>query len=426
MMNIFILMISLFLAGPAGAMSAQNNPAEDKTFQLAAIDVVGLKRLPAEPVKSLTGLKVGQTVSVRDLRKASECLGKTGLFANAGYRFTFAGDKLRVQFRVEEKADFLPCYFDNLFWLSDGDLERILRTNVLAYDGSAPEGGIVVDQIIRALNGELAGRHIPGTAVHTVTSDLHKQTMSHLFRIDGVDLPIAAVKVTGAKAIKESVLEEACRPLVGQQYSRVFAADFALSNLAPMYRLLGHLAIRFDPPQANQSAAIGNRIPQTLVLNVNEGPAYTWKGITWSGNSIFSSEELNGRMDIKIGQLADGVRIDKCLADVQKFLGTKGLMAAKLSPQVLFDDSSRQVQYLVSVVEGRQFRMGDLAVTAGNGETVKRLNSKWNLKQGEVYNAGYYDEYIRDEVKPLAIHGFATEIRADPGKGVVDITIRLR
>ncbi len=425
-MSYQISILFLLFSCLPGVPSLQNSRPEDQVFQLTAIEVSGLKRFTREQVVSLTGLQIGHPVSLSELRSGAERLNQTGLFAKAGYRYTFTGDKLQVEFQIEEKPALLPCSFDNFFWLSDKELDRILRESVFAYDGTAPESGRILDQIVRVLDAQLASRHIPGSVAHTMVSDLHEQSMGQLFRIEGADLPIVGVKVTGSKILRASDLEEKCQALVGQQYSRAFVADFEAANLVPMYRQLGHLAVRFDPPQASPAAAAGNRTPLTLVLNVNEGLAYRLKGVSWSGNSLVSSEELSSLMDIKTGELADGLRIDKCFSAVQARLGTKGLIEATLGPKMQLDDATGQVEYSVSVVEGKQFRMGNLVIAAGNNETADKLRSKWKLKPGDVYDTGYFEEFSRSVVKPLAAHGFSSETSVDREKGLVNVEIRLR
>ena len=68
---------------------------------------------------------------------------------------------------------------------------------------------------------------------------------------------------------------------------------------------------------------------------------------------------------------------------------------AKVKSAPEFDDQAQSVVYKMDVVEGPQFRMGRLITRGFSESETKQINAKWELKAGEIYDEGYFDEFSK-------------------------------
>jgi len=49
----------------------------------------------------------------------------------------------------------------------------------------------------------------------------------------------------------------------------------------------------------------------------------------------------------------------------------------------------------MDVVEGPQFRMGRLSTKGFSESETKTINEKWELKTGEIFDEGYWEEFAK-------------------------------
>ncbi|PYS55594.1 MAG: hypothetical protein DMF76_25760, partial [Acidobacteria bacterium] len=129
---------------------------------LRRVEVVGLKRLNAQQVVDLSGLKVGDTTKRDAIDAAAQKLMDSGLFKKLGYHMSIKGNEAVVTFEVEEAARNLPVVFENFVWFSEQEIARAIRQDVPFFDGTAPEAGATADKIAAALRRLLSQKNIPG------------------------------------------------------------------------------------------------------------------------------------------------------------------------------------------------------------------------------------------------------------------------
>src|SRR5438045_4456924 len=78
--------------------------AAQQKLVLRKVEFVGLKRLTAEQLMSVSELKNGQLIDPAALDAAADKLMKSGLFRRLSYRVHSAEDQATVTFVVEESA----------------------------------------------------------------------------------------------------------------------------------------------------------------------------------------------------------------------------------------------------------------------------------------------------------------------------------
>lgn len=437
-LRLLTLLLILFVSSSAPTLAQQ---APDLTGKrLTKIEVTGLQRNKPEEIIAISGLRTGQAVSIADLDNAAERLMQTGLFSDLTYSLRGTGEQLTVTFKVVEvKGGQIPVIFDNFVWFSDEELAAAVRRHLPSFDGTAPETNGAVQSITKALEQLLAERKLPGQVEYVPLADESGRNPEHIFSVRGVDIPVCSLHFTGASAIEESELVKNSKALFENPYSRKFAASFINSNLGPLYRERGHLRIKFREPDAKLESGAGCKGGVGVSVGVEEGVAYSWDKSVWEGNRALTSQELEAALGMKAGELANGLKIDKGMTAAQRAYGRRGYLSARLRTEAVFDDAGRRVAYRFSVDEGPQYRMGTLNVTGLTDAEAARLKKRWTLATGEVYDAGYLDDFLKKEVGEFiketvaATRGqgmrkfdLGADIKPDREKLTVDVTIKFR
>lgn len=406
----------------------QSNP---ESFVLATIKVTGLQDFDETRVIATSGLHNGQRVKVQDLQTAAQKLAQSGFFQSVNFSYTYDQGKMNVEFKVVEAQDFLPCLFDNFIWFSVDDLVQAVETKVPLFKGTIPHLGTAIQNATLALQDLLVSRKIPGTVTSLMNED--KQNSKRLvlmFQVSGVDLSIKALKFPGAKAVSEDELQEASRLLLDQQYSKTYLMKFAEQTLAPLFRSKGYLRISFRDPQATFQTESANMGYLNVVMGINEGIAYNWEKPTWTGDLTSPTEELDQILGLKSGDLADGVKIEKGLKTIREQMGKRGFMEAQTKTAQDFDDLANKVRYSIEIVSGPQYHMGTVAFKGLPEDAVKRLQSKWRLRTGDIFDLSYANNFLkndaRDEIARIRPTQVTTATAVDRQRLTIDITFEFK
>ena len=402
-----------------------------KIIKLGKLEFAGLQRRTNEEAVAASELQIGQTIDIPTLDAAAERLMSSGLFKGLSYRYRTVGDQAVVTFQVEEAGGkTLPVVFDNFVWFSDEELESAVRRQVPVYDGSAPDG--VTDTIVKVLQSLLQSRNLPGRVEYTPSANLVNGKSEHLFSVEGVKLPICAVRFSGAQSFTPDELLQHSQALINEDYRRSFVLSFAEANLIPLYRERGFLRAEFRAPGAQSFANAGDEKCANgvaVTLPIDEGIIYVWDKAEWGGNAALTNAQLDAALGMKSGERANGVRIDKGLEAAREAYGRKGYLAAKIMPEPAFDDTARRVLYRLNIQEGAQYRMGILTIIGLPENVAAQLREKWKLKTGDVYDASYLKEFMKQQlaqimkVNGITLKKFSSQIKTDPTNLAINLTL---
>lgn len=367
---------------------SQAQPARN----IARIEVEGVASLTRENVIEMTELKVGEAFSVGAIDAAAQRLIDSGLFKNVGYRTRTTGTAVTITFQVEElKSNSTPVTFDNFIWFSDAELIEVVKSVLPSFNGSIPDTGKSAEMIKQALQGLLSSRQISGTIEYTLTDT------GHLFRVGGIPLNICTLHFPGASGVSEKKLAETTKSSTDLAYSRQAMMTFPKYGLFPLYRELGYLKATFDPPLAKPDTAPGCEGGVDLTIPVNEGVVYSWAKPEWSGNRVLSVDELDGSLGMKVGEVANGKKLDNGVKEVERSYGKRGHIEARMNAVPNFDDPTQRVTFKIAVNEGPQYRMGTVEFKGVSESDASALKERWALKSGQIFDQSYIDTFFRHD-----------------------------
>lgn len=384
--------LSLTIALLTGvAVNAQNQ------FKIAKIEFEGLKRLSADEILATTELKIGQSFDLAALDAAAQRLIDSGMFKNVAYQTRATGDQMTITFRVEEtKLSNSRVVFDNFIWFSDTELIAAIKRDVPTFSGIAPDEGDTVERIRKSLQRFLHENKIEATVSHIASQDSPGSVaQEHVFSVADFSMPICTIHFPGATNVPEEKLIAKSLTLFGSDYSNKFVNLFAVNNLSAVYRELGHLKVAFSPATAKPESSAKCKSGVDVTIAVDEGQIYKWLKAEWAGVKGLTEAELNSVMDMKAGEPANGLKLDKVPNQIQKAYGRKGYIQARTRATPEFDDNAGTVLYKMEVREGPQFRMGNLETKGFSESESKMLSSKWELKPGDIFDDGYGVEFSR-------------------------------
>lgn len=379
-------------------------PAADEHWTLNKVNFEGLVNQSEAGLIPITGLKIGQTVTLADIKAAMERLGKTGMFSQLTFRYKYANGQLQVTFVVKENSLSIPCVLDNFVWFSEEEIQSAIRSAVPSFQGKAPEAGSILELISQSLAKLLRQRQLPGEINYLFSvGNLANPRKEHIFSVKGVTIPICSLQFPGASGLSQQVLIENSKPLMKISYSYTSARDYVKNNLQPLYIHHGYWRIHFEDPKARFVANRQNcQGGVDMTVPLEEGIQYHWAGARWAGNKLFPPQELDKMLAMKGGEIASDTKIEEGLRTIQKAYGRQGHLAANLPFSPLFEDSSADLVFEFKITEGPQYHMGKLNFTGLSERTAQSLLQRWNLPPDAVFDDSYPTLFFTREFSRVA------------------------
>lgn len=407
-------------------------PASER--RLIAIKVSGSKRFPEQDIAAATGLPLGTTVDEDDFKRAARRLGDLGVFTDIAYSYSYSSEGTKLEFRVVDADKFVPVRFEDFVWFSDADLLRRIKQHLPLFDGDVPMFGKLADEVSDVLQAMLVEKSIPGTVEYERTGKSNASVDAIVYRVSNVVIQIRNVDFSGAGNAELSALKDASRRVFDREYSRTVLHALVEKQLLPVYYSRGYLKASFGEPEpkvvkqpsVSNDQGLPNLTIVDVVFPVSPGPLYKLKSLEWSGNQAISIETLAKMVRAEPGQPANTVRIGDHLKEIQKLYGSKGYVAASITPQTTFDDAARTVDIRLQVKEGPVFHMGDLEFRGLDNSLTAKLRNAWKIRPGEIYNSTYLSEYLPAAQKLLPSNldwEVASHVTANIADKTVDIDL---
>lgn len=395
-------------------------------FTLEAVKVTGLIKYDEARVVSTSGLNIDQKVTIEDIENAAQTLTRSGFFRSIKYNYGYNQGKMDVEFQVEEAANLLSCSFDNFVWFRTEELLAAIQKEMPLFSGSLPQSGLALQKATKVLEELLYERKLPGKIAFMMKEDRQrKQTLSLMFTISNVNLPIKAIAFSGTTVIPEDILKNKSKYLLGQQYSGTLVSIFAAENLVPLFREKGYLRIQFKEPEVKLESGSAVDSPVIVILQVIEGREYRWDKAVWKGDLPLPPGELDRIIGMKNGDSVNGLNIDKGLGAVTSEMNKNGYIESQSKAEPDFNDANHSVVYNVEIVAGSQYRMGSLTFKGVSEAMEKRLKSKCKIGAGEIFNPGYFDEFLRkdaqEEVRVIRPREMGVKLSADRKNKIVNV-----
>lgn len=131
-----------------------------------------------------------------------------------------------------------------------------------------------------------------------------------------------------------------------------------------------------------------------VVVDVYEGNEYKVRNVIWEGNSVYPSEELDARLDLKKGAVFDyekfeqNLRFNEKQSDVSSLYQDNGYLTAQIDPKEE-KVASDSVDIRIKVIEGSRFKIGKVDVQGNDKTKDKVIRRELYTIPGSYFSRGY-------------------------------------
>jgi outer membrane protein insertion porin family len=450
-----------------------------QTFTIEAVEIIGTTYLDKNIIRSLSGLKVGSTITVPgdDISKAIKSLWKQGLFGDIQVQASkIVGDKIYLDIVVEEKPRLNTI---TILGIKKGEKEDIakkldaLRAKPITEALKANIKSIVADfyeeksylyPIVDVVESKDSGLINSNSVI--VNIDKGPKVTINSVHIDGRE----NVEVAKIRKIMKNTKESTKIDLgydANPQYSKkqkIKNTLYTLSNLnfaSVKDFLADRFRITFKGNKYNEEKyeqdkinlinyynTLGYRdakiISDTVINNklgtvdinikIEEGHKYYFGDITFKGNSKYSDEVLHKQLGIKKGDIYNLEQLQKRIngdmenGDISSLYYDDGYLFFNINPVEVAVRNNDTIDIELRVYEGAQATIKNIIIE-GNDKTNEHVIrrelrtipgdkfSRSNLirSQRELANLGFIDPQ-ETQVVPIP----------NPSDGTVDIKYTIK
>ncbi len=405
-------LILFVLAIPATPLQAQDVAGGQAPAPLVVetIDVRGLERLDHSTVVGESGLRIGSSVTWKEINRAIRRLWATGQFKDVRVLAAEGSDPSRVKLtiEIEEQPYIASIEFNGLQNLSASTVRD--TAGLVAGGPLRPSRVTAAEHLVRAL---LANKGYQARSVEHRLEPIAGRPGEYRLVFDieeGQRVAIAEIEFEGNEAFSDerlrSVLES--RPegffwfRKGTYDEEKLRRDLR-ENLPDFYGRHGYI----DFAVTGDSLVVD---PETgkarLIISVDEGPQYRLAGFEVWGNRRFAAEDirqyferrtggilnrfgLGGSEERMAGEVFDRAAFLEATQQVGQLYRTLGYLYAQVSPEIeriQTADGQPAVRLGVRIEEGEPAYINQVLVRGNTFTHEEVIRDRIYVFPGDVYN----------------------------------------
>ena len=128
------------------------------------------------------------------------------------------------------------------------------------------------------------------------------------------------------------------------------------------------------------------RVELTITFYIQEGPQYTYAGLTITGNQIFSTERLASCMKLKNGAVFNSVKFEEGLSAITSVYYESGYMSNGFYPVPSKDIDRKEISYTLVIEERTRSHIENVIVKGNNKTKDYVITREIPIESGDVFS----------------------------------------
>ncbi len=420
-----LLMTVSAMAQQDGFTIDYNNP---KKYIVGGVTVEGTNYFSPEQIKQLTGLQRGLEVTVPgdDISSIVNRLWMQRYFEDVAISIDHLGetrDTAYFKVSIIERPRVSRWSFTGV---KSGEQKELLERLNLRRGGEFSEYvSKTATDIIKRYYKE-KGFQLAEVDVQTKRDTVVKSAIRVNFAVNkGAKVRIKKITFEGNEHVKEGKLVRSMKKTKDNRLINFFSSkkfnekeyDNDKRNLISAFNEAGYRDARII------SDTMYYMEPNRLAIDfkIDEGKKYYFRNITWTGNSVYSSDVLNSILMIEKGDVYDVVTMEKRLFgggkqnefDVSKLYRDNGYLFFSIQP-VELNVVGDSVDVEMRIVEGKPATLNNIIINGNDLTNERVVRRQVFTRPGYLFSQTDFERSIRE----IASMGqFDPEAIMDPSKG---------
>jgi len=231
---------------------------------------------------------------------------------------------------------------------------------------------------------------------------------------------VADLRITGAGRISSPELSRIVSSFTGSCFND--DSKELEERVRAAFQQRGYFFAEVQNLRIKPLDVLANPKPVDLEAQVAEGQRHRLAQIEFTGNRSFSVKRLRQQFPLKTGEVFDRDKIATGLQALRRLYASRGYIDSFFVPSTRVLSEAR-VDLVLSVEEGKQYRMGALYIQAKK-ELSERLRQNWELAEGRPFDEAYLPRFI-DTNNSLLPKDFTRDANTRVFRNCDDVTVQV-
>ncbi|AIZ41522.1 MULTISPECIES: BamA/OMP85 family outer membrane protein [Cellulophaga] len=432
----------LFLTALISTAQEASTYEEGKKYILGGLEVTGLQSYNEQTVKTYTGLRDGQPITVpgEEISAIINKLWNLELFSDISFYITrIEGESIFLELSILERPTLSNV---TIYGVKKGKIDDILK------DTDLKKGKKITENLISNTKNYLQNKYKKKGFLNTKvaiatavdTSEANAQSMVINIK-KGTKVKISNINFEGNEKLSDKRLKKALKKTKEKSLKNILTLkrskyipeeyDADLVKLVETYAEKGYRDARIISDSVSKN---GDDLID-ITIKVEEGDKYYFGEIDFVGNTVYTDRQLSSVLGIKKGDTYNGVLLKERIADntkpdpndITSLYQNNGYMFSSINP-VEMSAANDTINFEIRIIEGKETFLNHVTIDGNDKTNDHVVYRELRTRPGQKYNKadiirsirelgalGYFDA---ENVKPDVLN-------PDPNSGTVDLNYSL-
>lgn len=410
MKKIILILVFALLGLSAVAQGVEVSYNYPKSYIVGGVTVEGNKYFKSEQIIQISALRKGMTVKVPsdDMSNLVKRLYAQRYFEDVGLyvdRVSENGDTAYFKITVAERPRVAKFSFSGVKKGEQKDLqERLSLRPGTAYSEYLSKASV---DIIKRFYKEKGFQQVEVTP-QVVRDSIIRGAVRVNFDVDRKEkVRIKKINFIGVEGVKESKLVKGMENTRDMRFQNLFKSKKFKEKDYPadkqgLISVLNEAGYR-DAKIVKDSMYYIEPFKLGIDFVIDQGKQYYFRDVTFSGNSVYSSDALREILQIKKGDVYDVVTMEKRIFgggkqtdyDISKLYRDNGYLFFNVQPvEVAIANDSVDVE--IRIVEGKQATLNNIIINGNDLTSERVVRRQIFTRPGYLYSQSDFERSIRE------------------------------
>ena len=389
-----VLLTTLGSYGQIGGVKVDyNNP---KDYTVGGITVDGIRHLDANAIILLSGLSVGDQISVPGDRisKAIRSLWKQQLFSDVKIKTTrIQGNTIFLSFQLKERPRLSKFKFNGVSKSEADDLREAIKL----FTGKIVTENVVTNtkNTVRNFFVNKGFYRVKTEIKEIVDTTINNSVILAINVRKGSKIKVNAINFTGNESLSDKQLRRAMKETKIKRGYRLFASSKFIKkayegdkkSVVGRYNTAGFR----DAQILRDSVYRYDDKTMNIDIDIDEGRKYYFRNITWAGNTKHTSSFLSKVLGIEKGDIYNRSILESRLyqdaagRDITSVYMDDGYLFFSVQPvEILVENDS--IDFEMRIIEGKQARVNRVTITGNTKTNDHVILREIRVKPGDLFS----------------------------------------
>ena len=330
-----------------------------------------------------------------------------------------------IQFTVKERPVVSTVIIEGNNSLRRND---ILDTVLLKPGDMVNKAKISADvEAIRALYLE---KGYPDVNVRGRIEDDDETTVSVVFDInEGSQTRVTEILFSGISFASESTLK---RTMKTKERSLFSSGIYQESKVAEDRRAIelyywdrGYVDAKVADVVRNVEQQEKGGSELTLTFYIEEGKQWTYGGMSFKGNELFSDEKLEGLIRQTPGKVLSRTKLETDFQRIMDLYNSDGYIYNTITRDAIPDQEKREISYVVNIVERGRAHISDIIIRGNEKTKDYVIYRELPFEVGDIFSSRSFITGLQNLQNTQYFSSIVPDVRQSTEEGLVDVIFNI-